>query len=734
MGDNVWELRETLMQKSTNDEPTEGAPTESVVINDLRLTTSHKNNTHAEKTPDSNSVHVIMLEEETKPKDLDCNTFKPVRLIDGSVISFKGVNYGVKVRGKSLKSCCGAKETQFVVKDVSGLFGPGINAILGPTGSGKSSLLDILAGRKNSEGLSGEVLVNGFKQPTNYKCMIGYVIQDDMVMGMLTVRENVEFSAALRLPSGTTEQRRKEKVDEIISDLGLSKCANTKIGTEFQRGVSGGERKRTSVAMELVTSPSVLFLDEPTTGLDAYTAHSVMLLLKRLSRRGMTVIMSIHQPRYSIFKLFDTLMLMSHGQCIFFGPAKDGLEHFQTGNYFCEDHDNPSDFFLDVLSGCIPPVIPLSNNCLHDDNHVNADNGQLVSKELEADGFLQTSEGKDCSQEIVESLVDLYRSSKWHQKMDLELTTIHEKSNAAAGETVAAAADVLRLSKVSYPTSVAKQFAVVSSRTWHNMIRNRHALLTQMCSALILGLIVGSIYFRVGISCASGIDNRIGAFFFIVMNYVFGNMSAVDIFIKERAIFIHETVSGYYRVSSYFFAKLFCDIMPQRVFPIVLFAVITYFMIGFQMAAEKFMFYLLNIILTSLSGAAVALLFSASTRQHTIGTILTALVWVSMMIFSGRMVNVETIPRWLQWLKWFSIFRYSMNAFMVNELKDLGNCTLSSNATLHKCTTGDDCLTMYGIPHESVWDLWSNELALLVLAFAFLLLTYVQLRRSTALK
>src|SRR6218665_3009031 len=82
---------------------------------------------------------------------------------------------------------------------------------------------------------------------------------------------------------------------------------------------------------------------------------------------------------------------------------------------------------------------------------------------------------------------------------------------------------------------------------------------------------------------------------------------------------------------------------------------------GFQLAIDKYLFYLLNIILTSLSGMAVALMFSASTRQHTIGTLFTALVWVSMMVFSGRMVNVETIPYWLQWLKWLSIFRYSMN-------------------------------------------------------------------------
>jgi len=735
MGENVWEPRTGLIDETTKDDEIAGKPELCAMTNFGDVTCNSEG--HAENKGNNanfNHVHLIIPEDGVKSNSHgNVNIDLPHVCPDtkSSIISFRNVNYEVDVPSRELRSCCRSKEKQYIVKDASGVFGPGVNAILGPTGSGKTSLLDILAGRKNRKGLSGEVLVNGSKQPSNYKCMIGYVIQDDMVMGMLTVKENIEFSASLRLPSGTSTQKRKERVEEIISDLGLSKCANTKIGTEFQRGVSGGERKRTNIAMELITSPPVLFLDEPTTGLDSYTAHSVMFLLKRLSHRGMTIIMSIHQPRYSIFKLFDTMMLMSGGECVFYGPAKDGLQHFQSGNYVCEDHNNPPDFFLDVLSGCIPSSVPLTTKERLDNGREPDDDGNSVkangiNKDLETDGFLVESEGKDSAVEIQRSLVSLYRSSEWYQKLESEITVIHESKSSAVG-------DVDVVTRVSYPTSPVRQMAIVSSRTWHNMIRNRHALLTQMFTAIILGLIVGSIYFRVDDSCSTGIENRIGAFFFIVMNYVFGNMSAVDIFIKERAIFVHETLSGFYRVSVYFFAKLFCDVTPQRVFPIMLFAVISYFMIGFQLACDKFMFYLLNIILTSLSGTAVALMFSASTRQHTIGTVFTALVWVCMMVFSGRMVNLETIPHWLQWLKWLSIFRYSMNAFMINELKGF-ECTVTSNTTFYRCTSGDECLTMYSVPHETTWDLWSNELALFLLASGFLVLTYIQLRRAALLK
>jgi len=148
--------------------------------------------------------------------------------------------------------------------------------ILGPTGCGKSSLLDILADRKDPHGLSGQVLVDGCVPPPSFKYIVGYVVQDDIISGTLTVRENLMFSANVRLPNDISEDERKERVTQVIHDLGLESCADTKIGTEFVRGVSGGERKRTCIGMELVLSPKILFLDEPTTGLYCETYNHVL--------------------------------------------------------------------------------------------------------------------------------------------------------------------------------------------------------------------------------------------------------------------------------------------------------------------------------------------------------------------------------------------------------------------------------------------------------------------------
>jgi len=146
--------------------------------------------------------------------------------------------------------------------------------------------LDILADRKDPHGLSGQVFLDGCPPPPSFKYLVGYVVQDDIISGTLTVRENLMFSANVRLGNEVTDDERRERVNKVIEDLGLGSCADTRMGTEFLRGVSGGERRRTCIGMELVLQPKILFLDEPTTGLDASTARNVIECLQVLSETG----------------------------------------------------------------------------------------------------------------------------------------------------------------------------------------------------------------------------------------------------------------------------------------------------------------------------------------------------------------------------------------------------------------------------------------------------------------
>lgn len=208
-----------------------------------------------------------------------------------------------------------------------------------------------MANRKAKSGIEGTILMNGKERSANFKSLIGYVTQEDMIMGTLTVKENIMFSANVRLSSKLSKEKKKFMVEEVLKELGLTHVCDSKVGTEYSRGISGGERKRANIAMELIIKPSILFLDEPTTGLDSSTSYSVICLLNELAKKGRTVILSIHQARYAIFKLIDNLLLLGNGSVIYHGPTGNALSFFNSIGYQCEEFNNPADFFLDVITG-----------------------------------------------------------------------------------------------------------------------------------------------------------------------------------------------------------------------------------------------------------------------------------------------------------------------------------------------------------------------------------------------
>uniref|UniRef100_A0A8C5DNV0 ATP-binding cassette sub-family G member 2-like n=1 Tax=Gouania willdenowi TaxID=441366 RepID=A0A8C5DNV0_GOUWI len=583
------------------------------------------------------------------------------------------------VKEKSNETCCFEHFEGFQMficfVFCSGVMRPGMNAIMGATGSGKTSLLDVIAGRKDPAGLrQGHVLVDGEHVTSDLRLNSAYVIQDDILMGTLTVKENLLFSANLRLdPEHHSPLDKHHRVHSIIQDLGLSDCADTKIGTEFLRGVSGGERKRCSIGMELITSPSLLFLDEPTTGLDSNTANCIISLLHRLSRRGKTVIFSIHQPRYSIFKQFDHLTLMHKGEVVYAGSSAHALDYFTALGYQIEAFNNPADFFMDITNG-------------------------------EAKSPLRFITNK---QEALESHIRLLR---W-TKLPHMLKGPFKKNTGLYCLTCV----------------FVWQMRVVCGRTVTNTLRNPQTSYAQLALNIFFALLVGLIYYQMPLTLPEALQNRSGAFFFLIINMVFGNLSAVELFINERAIFIHENSSGYYRTSVYFLSKIFADLIPNRIIPIFVFSAIAYYMMGLKPAVEAFFSFALIMSLVSLAGVGLAFLVSASVSSFAMANILIALPFVFMMVFGGFLVNLNSMLSWLSWLKWISIFKYGLHATFINEMK--GQLFYSNTTVI----PGELFLLSQDIDF-SVWGFWQNVVALLGIIFVCMFLAYVQLRRINRFK
>ncbi|NWZ82315.1 ABCG2 protein, partial [Poecile atricapillus] len=622
----------------------------------------------------------------------------------GSVLTFHNICYRVKTKTGFL---CFKKTTKKeVLRDVNGIMRPGLNAILGPTGSGKSSLLDILAARKDPHGLSGDILINGAPQPANFKCTSGYVVQDDVVMGTLTVRENLKFSAALRLPKSVKEEEKNERVNQIIKELGLSKVADSKVGTQFSRGVSGGERKRTNIGMELITDPAILFLDEPTTGLDASTANAVLLLLKRMSKQGKTIIFSIHQPRYSIFRLFDNLTLLAAGRVLYHGPAQHAIEYFQSIGYQCEPYNNPADFFLDIINGDCTAV--------------------AMNKADESNTAESTEEPSEYDKTLAEQLAEKYSSSTYYLETKAHLESISSGNKKKAK-------GVFR--QITYANSFLHQLKWVSRRTFKNLIGNPQASIAQLFITALLGLVVGAIFFGLEENSA-GLQNRVGAMFFLTTNQCFSSVSAVELFVVEKKIFIHEYISGYYRTSAYFIAKLMADLIPIRTVPSIIFTCIVYFMLGkygLKPTVEAFFTMMFTLMMVSYTATSMALAIAAGQSVVAIANLLMTVAFVFMIIFSGLLVNLTSVMSWLSWLKYFSIPRYGMTALQINEMTGLNFCGSSNGTFINVCVficracTGEEYLKSQGID-ASPWGLWQNHLALACMTLIFLTIAYLKLR------
>uniref|UniRef100_A0A8C1R7J7 ATP-binding cassette, sub-family G (WHITE), member 2a n=1 Tax=Cyprinus carpio TaxID=7962 RepID=A0A8C1R7J7_CYPCA len=601
----------------------------------------------------------------------------------GATVSFHNINYSVKMKSGFM---CKRKVTQKnILIELNGIMRPGLNAILGATGSGKSSFLDVLAARKDPAGLSGEVLIDGAPQPPNFKCLSGYVVQDDVVMGTLTVRENLRFSAALRLPKSIRQREKDEKVERLIQELGLSKVADSRVGTQLIRGVSGGERKRTNIGMELIIDPPVLFLDEPTTGLDASTANSVLMLLKRMANSGRTIILSIHQPRYSIYRLFDSLTLLVGGRLVYHGPAQDALDYFSQIGYTCEPHNNPADFFLDVING---------------DSTAVALNKLYSNEELDEEQLSSSLKG------IEDRLVEEYKNSASNKQTKSELERIVQGQDYSTRP---------KSRTITYSTSFFHQFNWVLKRTFRNLMLNPQTSFAQIGVMIFLALVVGAIFFGVEEN-SSGIQNRMGALFFITTNQCFSSVSSAELFITERKLFVHEYISGYYRVSVYFLSKILSDILTLRTIPAIIFSCVAYFMIGLKASAEAFFIFLFSIVLVSYTATSMTLAISADQTVVAIANIFMTISFVFMMIFSGLLVNLPSVADWLNWLKYLSIPRYGLAVSLYVH-----------QVLLLNCSTGEDFLSEQGIDY-STWGLWQNHLALGIMTLIFLIIAYLKLR------
>lgn len=257
----------------------------------------------------------------------------------------------ITITATTEKKCCSKEEPKVtnLLDGVSGKVKSGeALAIIGSSGAGKTTLLNFLSQKIETSNLKveGKVTLNALDINLNhFNAISSYVMQDDILEPVMTPSEVLLFTAKLKLNDSL--EAIENKVFNMLKQLNLMKCKDSQIGNELIRGVSGGERKRTSIGVELISDPDIIFLDEPTTGLDSYNAYEVVDLLRELAKQGKMIIFTIHQPCSEIYDLLDKIYVLGLGRTVYFGSTENAYDMFEKLGIPVPMNYNPFEHFIE---------------------------------------------------------------------------------------------------------------------------------------------------------------------------------------------------------------------------------------------------------------------------------------------------------------------------------------------------------------------------------------------------
>lgn len=498
--------------------------------------------------------------------------------------------------------------TKTLLYSVDASLKPGtLTAILGGSGSGKTTLLNTVAERVFSSRLSqaGTTTFNG--QQGVHSVRHAYVMQQDILLPTLTVRETLRYSANLRLPPPTTEEERMRIVEEVILELGLKDCADTRIGNSQHRGCSGGEKRRVSIGVQLLANPSILFLDEPTTGLDATSAYQLVRTLKALANKGRTVITTIHQPRSEIWDLFDNLVILSRGSPAYSGSMKECIPWFTKLGFQLPPFVNPAEFLID---------------------HAAVDN--------------RTPELEEESTARVERL-----KAEWNE----ESRKIFMPSTS---EKVVETTAQRKRPKIGQHADFFRQLRVLTDRTLKVTYRDPMGMAGSIMEALLMALITGYIFYNLARD-QSGIRSRQGALYISValQGYLFLTFEIYRL-TMDIPTFDRENSEGCVTALPFILSRRIARCFTEDIPVPFLYSVIFYFMAGFDRDVAKFFTFFSVLLLNHYIAVTLAMSSVAAVRHFPGASLIANLAYTLQSLACGYFIQSNTIPVYVRWTKYIT--------------------------------------------------------------------------------
>ncbi|KAF8400719.1 hypothetical protein HHK36_014019 [Tetracentron sinense] len=543
-------------------------------------------------------------------------------------ITFDNIRYSVDMP-QEMKAQGVLDERLELLKGVSGAFRPGIlTALMGVSGAGKTTLLDVLAGRKTSGYIEGNITISGYpKKQETFARISGYCEQNDIHSPFVTVYESLLYSAWLRLPPEIKSEKRKMFIEEVMELVELTPLREALVGFPNVNGLSIEQRKRLTIAVELVANPSIIFMDEPTSGLDARAAAIVMRTVRNTVDTGRTVVCTIHQPSIDIFEAFDELFLLKQGgEAIYVGPL--GRHSFHLIKYFEEingvskikDGYNPATWMLEVTTGAQEEILGVNFADLYKNSNMFRRNKALI-REL--------SSAPPSSQ-------DLHFSSQYSQSFLTQCIACLWKQHW------------------SY---------------WRNPPYNAVRLLF----TTILALMFGTIFLGLGSKTTRQQDlfNAMGSMYTAVLFIGTQNSASVrPVVAIERMVFYRERAAGMYSAVPYAFAQVAIEI-PYIFVQTLVYGIIVYALIGFEWRAIKFFQYMFFMFFTFLYFTFYGMMVVAATPNQESASILSGLFYSLWSLFSGFLIPSTRLPVWWRWYVWVCPVAWTLYGLVASQYGDV---------------------------------------------------------------
>lgn len=543
-------------------------------------------------------------------------------------ITFDDVRYSVDMP-LEMKAQGVTEDKLELLKGVSGAFRPGVlTALMGVSGAGKTTLMDVLAGRKTGGYIEGDIKISGFpKKQETFARISGYCEQNDIHSPHVTVHESLLYSAWLRLSPDIDSKTREMFVDEVMELVELTPLRGALVGLPGLNGLSTEQRKRLTIAVELVANPSIIFMDEPTSGLDARAAAIVMRTVRNTVDTGRTVVCTIHQPSIDIFEAFDELFLMKRGgQEIYVGPL--GKQSCHLIKYFesipgvpkIPDGYNPATWMLEVTTPA-----------------------QAVALGVDFTEIYKNS--------------DLYRRNK---------ALIQELGTPRPGSK-----------DLYFPTEFAQPFlGQCLACLWKQSLsywRNPLYTAVRFLFTTFIALMFGTIFWKLGGKTTRTQDliNAMGSMYSAVLFLGVQNASSVQpVVAVERTVFYREKAAGMFSALPYAFAQALIEI-PYVFMQAAVYGILVYAMIGFEWTAAKFFWYLFFMFFTLLYFTFYGMMSVAITPNHHVASIVAAAFYGIWNLFSGYIIPKPRIPVWWRWYYYICPVAWTLYGMVASQFGDI---------------------------------------------------------------